>query len=674
MSSNFGSLGEFFPSKEIKCRIRGCSNNVVLDGEQAIRQKVSGHGDSRGGGQMCASCYSLFLTLKDQELPCSHPGCEGTWTWNRFMQLEHHAKGYKEKPKGLCPKCRGELRQGVDIEKPCRIKGCKNTWTWTRRMQMEAKDGEVPRRMCNECHEMSKKLKEVEANCRIRGCENKISWSVTAQLEYWRSSGKSIDKLPGRMCPECLKRYGQFKPVEVPCRLKDCKNTWTWSPLDQTEAALKAGEGKAAVPPARLCKTCMDFFNHAQDKEVECCNKGCGNKWLWTRGMQTAAKVRGFEQPPRLMCDDCKAKLQALSDQEKPCSVMGCKGTYTFTAKEQLKFQLSGSKPTGRKCKACTDFLANGQPETLVCGKCGREFQWSVGEQLATSLGVWEKPVNCAECTSREISEVIPEEKMEMITRPEPKPLTVNIPLNGDWNDNSVIRDWPGHMTRESIDKMENSSCRIVCIGDQNTSGNANFGDTWCGMLEGMLNGQPNGGVLLRPEKAVLNVGIDGCTTRLACRRFLRDVKPFAPQYVVFSFALADVLNYRTAPTTPEDVAAALKSLEGDFLEFVELCRGLESKPKVICWLPNPVFPQVGGDHSGWKANLTPDEAVVRFYDANLRQLNALCKDKAVTVVDARALFMCAGMKAAQGYLANWWQANADGCRNIASWIREAID
>ena len=658
-SVTFGSLGEFFPDTEQPCRIKGCKNKVHISGERSMYSKADGR--ERHDRLMCDECFSLFQTLQDQEVPCSTPGCDGKWTWNRFQQLEAHARGKDgEPPHGFCDKCHAAMKQKEEPQVPCRIKGCKNTWTWTRRMQQESKSGKPPYRLCDECFRTMQTLSDRELPCRIKGCDQKVVWTKTQQLE-WLKSGKSLDKPPARMCPDCLKKFAELKPIEVPCRIKGCKNTWTYNAYEQLEVLKSTPEGQEPKTPQKMCKSCLDFFNQAKDQEQPCANRGCDGKWVWTRAMQLGGHLHGHDDPPYHICPTCQERLKTLAPKELPCCETGCQGTWTYEPAEQLKDELLKRNPPRRHCAKCQEFIKTHEPQTLHCEKCGNELNWSVQEQLMTELGTFQKPRFCANCNTEELASMPP--PASVVTPANLPPFVVKVPTGGAWNDSPVTRDWPNGMTQEVIARMEHATRRVVCLGDCLTAAEPNA-PSWVDELEEFLNAKYATG-----KTVVLNAGIAGCTTDLARLRLPRDVEAFMPQLVVFYFAYEDTMKAARTANPAEELPKMAES----FHALVRQLRAVPEPPQLLCLLPNPIYPQKGGENDAWRVNPAPDEALLAFYDAVLRTQRACAKEDEVTVVDGKALFELVGAKAALAGMGAWNRPNAVGCENLARWLTDAI-
>ena len=95
--------------------------------------------------------------------------------------------------------------------------------------------------------------------------------------------------------------------------------------------------------------------------------------------------------------------------------------------------------------------------------------------------------------------------------------------------------------------------------------------------------------------------------------------------------------------------------------------------PQLLCLLPNPIYPQKNGLNDAWRVNATPDEALLALYDAVLRTQRACAKEDNVTVVDGKALYELVGAKAALAGMGAWNRPNAEGCKNLARWLLDAI-
>ena len=669
MNDAFGNIGESFPEKDVKCRVRGCKNIAHISQDQVMRDLMRGRTRDLNL-RMCDECLALYNTLEDKEMPCSSPGCEGKWTWTRFSQLEAIRQGRdKRPPRGFCDACRGKMKEIKDIQLPCRLKGCKNTWTLTAREQLELGDKPAPHKLCDECFQLLNTLSDKEIKCRVHGCEHTWVWNRFQQLEHIRA-GKSIDNPPARMCDHCFSIFKDLKPIEQPCRIRGCSNTWTYSPMEQLEQLIKAqneasakGEDPAAVqpppPPSRMCRECFAFFNSAQDIQLPCRNKACQNTWTYTRSMQLAHKQFGHgQQPPAHYCIECAKLLDTLQEKQMPCSQPGCDGTWLYSKEEQLRNQTAGREPTPRRCRRCNDFLKEHPTTQVMCEKCGKPIDVSSLQQLECELKVSTMPKLCADCTRASMdTELAGEDTSTVISRPK-----IYIPKSGEWLDEPVVRNAPAGETAEKIAEMSEATARVVCLGDEMTVSCEEAGKSWPAQMEAKLRER-------FADASVLNAGIPKSTTAMALKRFGRDVAPFKPQVVVFSFVFAEAMAM-PLNASPEEREALLAKLSEDTKALCEAIRAIGAKP--LCWIPNPIYTAESED-----GRLDAEVATKRaaLYDAVAMALVRACAAADVpSPVDARSLFGVNGEQSARRWMANWFMHNEIGAGNIAGWIKDQIN
>ena len=344
----------------------------------------------------------------------------------------------------------------------------------------------------------------------------------------------------------------------------------------------------------------------------------------------------------------------------------GCTGTWTYRPEEQLRDQLAGRKPAERHCRECKEFLEHQPVATLRCEKCGKAFEWSIQEQLQYKLKNFDKPSLCADCVSADIAAI---KVAEPVTRPERPRLTVKIPAGGKWSEAAETRERPAGMTAEILEQMQNAGLRIVCLGDEMTLGSSAEA-AWPQMLEAALKQrytEVEGGVCL------LNAGMVDSTTKLTTLRLGRDVLPFEPHLLVFSACYADTKLRYYGHFSEDNLAAALDALQSDFEEFLAAV-GKLSNCRLLCWLPNPLYPQNSPDDTvDPKEKASVDALRVRFYDDWERRVRTICNQRGIALLDARSLFDSCGEYGAQRLLANGLLPNANGAQSIARWMENEI-
>ncbi len=670
LTKDFVSLGDLFPEQGLLCGVRDCRHLSAYNLDDPQYKELAAN-DPALPDEICEKCLQWYQQASDRQLACAGTDCQNTKTWPRYQQLEAQVQGNPQPPPVLCEECRSKIKAMADRELPCRVKGCDRTWTWTARQQMTWHEDSPPSRLCNECHEMFKALRPRRIACRVKGCTDTWDWSVYQQLEYARA-GRNPEQPPKRMCKACYERLQQLQDIQFPCKVSECERKWTWTAFSQLEHQLQTtadidpeANATTAEPPARMCPECFAYYRNLRDIERPCRNRGCRHTWTYSRGWQLRDWLKGRNFAPTLMCQACTDRLQALTEKQAPCAVPGCTDTVPYTPEEQLKDQLgSRAEPRPRRCPKCEQFLAEHQTEAVPCTKCGASISWSAYEQLLCQRGTFQKPTACADCAGRELAE-------HVTVRP---PVAdhhhvVRMPTTGRWHSIPRLAAWPPYLDRDAIAKAEQADIRIVTLGDDLTYSMDDPTQAWPARLEQRLNEKLRDQAL---AVSVVNAGMPGTTSRDALVRLARDVRPFAPHLVIFSFALADSW---LEPHRGRDgewsgnltVPQAEQAMEN-------LCRELAQMPcKLLYWTTNPIFAQTyvasqpPGTLSGWADLLHSRKA------HNLAHALHVCKKNNIPILDLRSRFEVNGEISARKWMRDWYNHNDTGAANITAWMMEYI-
>jgi lysophospholipase L1-like esterase len=223
-------------------------------------------------------------------------------------------------------------------------------------------------------------------------------------------------------------------------------------------------------------------------------------------------------------------------------------------------------------------------------------------------------------------------------------------------------------MDHAAVTAMEDAKIRVVCIGDEQTLSMDDVEKSWPALLEAKLQKR----LQAKGKLSVLNVGIKGCGTAQGVLRYGRDIAPFKPHLVVFSFTWADAKLPVNKTLDDEALAARLAAANTAFEEFVAAFK--ETDTKLLCWLPNPVYPQ-NSDEKSFDSDAFKawTECQVKLYESLTNQVRQNCKRFDIPLVDGRALFEVGGTHSAQKWMSNWFMHNEQGAANIANWIEDAI-
>jgi lysophospholipase L1-like esterase len=321
-----------------------------------------------------------------------------------------------------------------------------------------------------------------------------------------------------------------------------------------------------------------------------------------------------------------------------------------------LKDQLAGRQiPAPRRCKDCDEFLASHEALTLTCQSCAAPIHWSGYEQLLHALGTFAKPTHCPACN---------DQIMRLDRPPEPEErehhLVIRVPSAGRWHEDDVVRSWPPHMTPATIAKAEKADIRIVAFGDDLTYGTEEHGETWPAMLEQKLEAK------LGKSVCVVNAGIPGCTSHQALLRVQRDVLPFEPHAVLFSFAFADAL---LDPQSGGDEFRGRYPLDRTYADMERLWRELAKlSGKAVYWTPNPIFPETADDEFGQPSPAWARQQSERM-DHVLRHARHCCTETGTEMADFHSRFAVNGRSSARHWMKDWFRHNHAGSANIAAWF-----
>jgi len=652
---SLATLGELIPDEKIRCGVPGCENLCAAEESGTEGSASSDDGDAV---QMCPDCRETYAQLEHQEQPCARPGCNNTWIWTRYDRLKARVNGREEPPKGLCEDCLEKLDDVEDKQVPCRIRGCTNTWKWPRKQQLMQTDDQPPRRLCRECRDTLKRLETRKVACRIKGCEGTWAWGAFHQLEHCRS-GRTLDEPPRRMCEDCYGLYRQLQDKEVPCKIRECSNTWTYTAFAQVQDQRRYNE----IPeePKRMCADCVSFCRQTEPREAECATPGCRNTWTYTKGMQLRDWHKGIRRLPRGHCDQCKNELKQLQDRPENCLIPGCNGTWTYTAREQLKdIRRHRERPPEKRCEACETFLAQHQTATLECTCCGKKFQCSGYQQLVYERKGAGKPEVCPDCH---------EKNLHTGTQGRAKAghqQVISIPSKGPWQSDREIANWPPHVDHGTVEKAENADLRILAFGDDLTYSNAESGRAWPAHLEAQLNNDERIGETF----AVINAGIPGTDSVQAVKRIERDVIPFAPHLILCSFAFGDS---RLIFDRESDSWQLRRSEEEIQQAIRKLYRNLSDLEAILLhWTPNPIRP-LHGSNTPRNAHQKWAEKRQRCKDWAIGLHQRACRAYGVRSIDLRAKFEINGDHTMKKWMADWCNHNETGARHIATWLSDHI-
>lgn len=295
---------------DVKCRVKTCQNTWKW---KASERMAAGDKPPR---RFCATCYQRYNSLKEIDVPCRVKGCTNTWRWERHAQLEHLAAGLslEQPPKKMCPSCLELFNSLEEKEIPCSTQGCDKTWKWLRFDQLEyllaQQRGEsptIPVKRCASCYAKFSEFKDKKVNCANPHCHHLVVLSRQKQFEQYVAESRGETPAP-IYCGECKQKLATLTSQEIACQVPGCKHTKTISPEEQLEMLSRKSHGLQEI----RCKECEDFLRTHSPIELTC--PDCGVEFKWGTYEQLLAEKNQTEKP--MHCSECTQKqLQAIRSE-----------------------------------------------------------------------------------------------------------------------------------------------------------------------------------------------------------------------------------------------------------------------------------------------------------------------------------------------------------------------
>ena len=221
-------------------------------------------------------------------------------------------------------------------------------------------------------------------------------------------------------------------------------------------------------------------------------------------------------------------------------------------------------------------------------------------------------------------------------------------------------------MTHDVIDCVEQADIRIVAFGDDLTWSAESPDQAWPYLLQQKLTERLGD----ETPVAVVNAGIPRCTTRQGVLRFERDVAPFAPDLVIFSFAFGDSRVFGSGEDSRWRYNADPDSVGDEFERLIQ--KLARQSGQSLYWTTNPIFPGESG-RAGKRAAAGQEWA--RAQQASLahclRQARQVCTRHTIPTLDLRSRFEVNGTASAHKWMSNWFMHNHVGAANIATWFAD---
>lgn len=627
--NTMGSLGEFFPDKDVPCKNRKCRNTWTWT------QKQQG-GRVTPPKRFCQSCFEKVQQLEDQHVPCSEPDCEHTWLWTRDQQLISGLDPANP-PKQRCLECQKKIaEEAEDKEMPCRIRECKKTWTWFKADQARHGRKKAPDRLCPDCFDKMKGLSDRTVSCRVEKCEGTWVYHRISQLAD-QLGGKPADYTPKRMCENCYKELKAYKEREVPCKIKECNHTWKFTAYSQLEYFTRVG--KDAPDPERMCDQCFKFMNEAGEEEINCRNKGCDNTWHYSKSMKLHDHLVKRRHPHYRMCSTCYEKVKAMDARKMPCRHDGCHNTWEWSPQEQLQHQLlERERDPEKPCTECSDFLRDTEPVDRPCTGCSKTMKVTAYQQLMEKLGTFHGSGLCPDCNKNQLDSSQSGQSLSITHHSH----VISLPHKGAWSQDRALQELPPRITPQLLKSVQDSDVVVLVYTDQ--LGLSAESEGWPELVQKELTAK-------YPElkTTLINAAISGTTSAQAVARMARDLAPYQPDLIIYSFEQGNLklADSKEGIEPINTLAAAIGEL---------------GKPSV--YLTCPMLP---GEVSGSETDR------LSYFTRMSAHAKSMAEKNGSKILDIRAMFEVTGRESAAKWMKSRFEANEKGSNMIAHWVADQI-
>jgi hypothetical protein len=343
---------------------------------------------------MAKGFASLGDKMADKKVACRVRGCPRTWMWRGPEQVKAFSAGHLEPPARMCDLCHARAQMLEEREIPCAAPGCPSTFVWNKLSQLEAilkhtgdSPPAPPRHLCEACRGKVRELADRHLPCRVKGCTRTWTFTGRAQLQAGIVPGaETTIEPPSRMCDACHEVYESLADQRRPCKVRGCQRGFVvtrWQRLEAMRAAEAQGVETAPFPE-RMCDECAHLLSTLKDEDVACRTEGCDGTWVYRRSQKLEALLANPDEaptPPPRMCPGCQSKLSHLCDRSVPCKRGGCRRTWLFKRGTQLERWIKHGEgpetaPPQRLCDECRKKLDHLKDHPIQCKNEGCKGTW----------------------------------------------------------------------------------------------------------------------------------------------------------------------------------------------------------------------------------------------------------------------------------------------------------
>jgi hypothetical protein len=384
-------LAEFegIADKQMPCRNSWCTNTWLWTRAAQLYQREK-QDKLKPPHRLCDQCFDEERTTEDMQVPCKIPECKHTWTWPRQAQLRHRAWVHRMQAKIEAEEAAEQRDAAAPAEQPHEAAHAEHEHHEHAHAEHEHEpaehahdehehqlDAHAEREHHDDEHEHHDDEHEHHDDDEHEHADGEAEQTDgegkpdKRRRRKRRRKRKIHDGPPEKLCESCFERANLLEPIEVPCKVHGCTNTWTWEREGQLRAwaAHEASENPSELPqpPRRMCNSCFEFVRRHGDREIDCGRPGCDKTWTYKTGAQLQDFLAGRSLDPIRLCEDCSRSQFVISSargvqmpagaEVMPCQVAGCTGSWVYAPGMKLSAADpdASEPPLDRMCDDCRE-------------------------------------------------------------------------------------------------------------------------------------------------------------------------------------------------------------------------------------------------------------------------------------------------------------------------------
>src|SRR5690606_7619605 len=252
-------LAEFegIDDRQMPCRNSWCPNTWLWTRAAQLYQRERQE-KLKPPSRLCDQCFDAEKSTEDREVACRISDCKHTWTWTREAQLRHRAWVGRQQAKLEAEDSEdGELEASSDAAPASEIEAAASeveasgseveasgseaeAITSEPRVeeseQAEPEQSDADEQQTEADEQQAEADEQAEPTEADAGTDEPDRPGKKRRRKRRRNKRKIHDGPPEKLCERCFARLGHLEPIEIPCKVHGCTNTWMWERDGQLRA------------------------------------------------------------------------------------------------------------------------------------------------------------------------------------------------------------------------------------------------------------------------------------------------------------------------------------------------------------------------------------------------------------------------------------------------------